>query len=329
MSVYTTVTHAELKQFLRLYDIGELTDFKGISAGMENSNYFLDTSKGRYVLTLYEVYSAEELPFFLGLMQHLSAHKVKTLTPVSDKRGGLLNQLCGKPAAIIKRLPGTALTQSKVSIEHCRLIGEELARFHLAAKSYHHYRANERNNDFSAQLTNSLLVSLNIQDQQLLQQELNFQQTIDWHTLPSGITHSDLFCDNSIFAYIDNKIVLSGIIDLYFSCHDAYIYDLAVVANDWCFNFNQHTNTNQLDESRWMALLSAYNKVRKLQQVEKEAWTAMLRISALRFWILRLNITLNPRSGEMVLLKDPNEFKDKLKACLRDKEIIRQSVLLL
>jgi homoserine kinase type II len=327
MSVYTTVTSAELKQFLRLYDIGELTDFKGISAGMENTNYFLDTSKGRYVLTLYEAYSIEELPFFLGLMQHLSAHKVETSTPVSDKQGELLNQLCGKPAAIIERLAGTALAQSEVSIEHCRLMGDALARFHLAAESYHHYRANERNDDFSAQLTSSLLASLNTQDQQLFLQELNFQQTIDWHALPSGITHSDLFCDNSMFDYVDNKIVLSGIIDLYFSCHDAYIYDLAVIANDWCFNSNQHTGSNQLDESRWMALLSAYNKVRKLQQVEKEAWTAMLRISALRFWILRLNVTLNPRGGEMVLLKDPNEFKDKLKACLRDKEVIKQSVL--
>ncbi|MCK5917699.1 MAG: homoserine kinase [Cocleimonas sp.] len=327
MSVYTTVSSTELKQFLALYDIGELIAFNGITAGMENTNYFLDTTQGRYILTLYEAYSVEELPFFLGLMQHLSAHQVETVTPVVDRQGQLLNQLCQKPAAIVERLAGEALAQSDVTIEHCRLMGDALARFHLAGESYHLYRANERNNDFSSGITTALLASLNQQDQQLLQQELEFQQTIDWDALPSGITHSDLFCDNSMFAHVDNKIVLSGIIDLYFSCHDAYIYDLAVVANDWCFSSEQ--GNNHLDVSRWMALLSAYNKVRALQKNEKKAWTAMLRISALRFWILRLNATLNPRDGEMVLQKDPNEFKDKLNACLRDHEEIEQAIITL
>ena len=325
MSVYTSVSSAKLKQFLLQYDLGELLQFKGITAGMENTNYFLDTTKGHYVLTLYEAYSVEELPFFLGLMQHLSTHQVETTTPVIDKQGQLLNQLCGKPTAIIERLSGAALVQSDVTIEHCRLMGDALARFHLAGESYQHYRENERESDFSEAFTTSLLATLNKQDKQLFQQELDFQQTIDWTALPSGITHSDLFCDNSMFDYIENKIVLSGIIDLYFSCHDAYIYDLAVVANDWCFSANQ--GVNSLDEARWMALLSAYNKVRKLQQTEKKAWTAMLRISALRFWMLRLNVTLNPRDGEMVLRKDPNEFKDKLIACLRDQKAIERAML--
>ncbi len=172
MSVYTTVSSAELKPFLLQYDLGELVEFKGITAGMENTNYFLDTTKGRYVLTLYEAYSVEELPFFLGLMQHLSAHQVETTTPVVDKQGQLLNQLCGKPTAIIERLAGTALAQSEVTIEHCRLMGDALARFHLAGESYNHYRENERKADFSAMLTTSLLAALNKHDQQLFQQEL-------------------------------------------------------------------------------------------------------------------------------------------------------------
>jgi homoserine kinase type II len=327
MSVYTRVISTELKPFLLHYDIGELVDLKGITAGMENTNYFLDTTQGRYVLTLYEAYSAEELPFFLGLMQHLSAHQVETITPVTDKQGQRLNQLCGKPAAIIERLTGTALTPSEATIEHCQLMGDALARFHLAGESYQYYRANERNTDFSASLTTPLLAALNPQDQQLLQQELDHQHTIDWEVLPSGITHSDLFCDNSMFDRVDNKLVLSGIIDLYFACHDAYIYDLAVVANDWCFA--SHQGIAYLDEARWMALLSAYNNVRTLQPSEKEAWVAMLRTSALRFWMLRLNNTLNPREGEMVLQKDPNEFKDKLTDCLRDLEKIKQTLLLL
>ncbi|MCK5811141.1 MAG: homoserine kinase [Cocleimonas sp.] len=327
MSVYTSVSSAELKPFLLHYNIGELVHFEGITAGMENTNYFLNTTQGRYVLTLYEAYSAEELPFFLGLMQHLSAHQVETITPVIDKQGQLLNQLCGKPAAIIERLTGAALTQSEVTLEHCRLMGDALARFHLAGESYAPFRPNERNADLSTSLTTPLLAALTPQDQQLLQQALDDQQTIDWAVLPSGITHSDLFCDNSLFDRVDNKLVLSGIIDLYFSCHDAYIYDLAVVANDWCFG--SHQGIACLDEARWMTLLSAYNKVRTLQPSEKDAWTAMLRTSALRFWMLRLNNTLNPREGEMVLLKDPNEFKDKLTACLRDQEKIKQALLAL
>lgn len=325
MSVYTSVNRNELEQFLQHYPIGELISFKGISAGMENTNYFVDTSKGRYVLTLYEAYSAEELPFFLGLMQHLSTHDIKTITPVMDKKGGMLNQLCNKPAAIIKRLSGCSLSHKEVTLEHCRLIGEALAHFHLAARSYDHYRPNKRSDDFSPKVTTSLLASMSSADQQLFQQELSVQKQINWHTLPSGITHSDLFCDNAMFDNVDNKVVLSGIIDLYFSCHDAYIYDLAVVANSWCFNENKATF--HLNTERWMTLLSAYNTVRKLEDAEKHAWVTMLRNSALRFWILRLNSVLHPRDGEMVLQKSTTEYKHKLQACLRDQEHITQTVM--
>jgi homoserine kinase type II len=323
MSVYTTVSSTELEHFLLDYNIGKLIDFTGISAGMENTNYFLDTQKGRYVLTLYEAYSRKELPFFLGLMQHLSAHQVETISPIPDKKGALLNQLCGKPAAIIKRLSGSSLTHATVSTEHCRLIGDGLAHFHLAGESYQGVRANERGNDLSSQRTTPLLAAMSPQDQQLFQQELAFQQTIHWDTLPSGITHSDLFCDNSMFDTVDNTLVLSGIIDPYFSCQDAYLYDLAVVANDWCFI------EARLDTTRWVALLSAYNKIRPLETIEKQNWVAMLRSSALRFWILRLNVTLNPREGEMVLQKNPHEFKHKLQACLQQQDTLTQTVMAL
>ena len=322
MSVYTTVSTEELKYFLLQYDLGELVKFVGITEGMENTNYFLDTSKGRYVLTLYEAYSKEELPFFLGLMQHLSACQVDTLTPVADRQGALVNSLCGKPTAIIERLEGKALQQSDVTIEHCRLIGDALARFHLAGQSYDGHRENEDRYYFlSAKITTPLLSALSKEDQQLLQQELDFHKTIKWNELPSGITHSDLFCDNSVFRYVDNQLVLSGIIDLYLSCHDAFIYDLAIVANDWCCDENNH-----LDQTRWLALLSAYNKVRELETVEKQAWVGMLRSSALRFWVWRLDHKLNPPAGEMVLCKNPDDYKCKLQACLKDQKEIMQTI---
>jgi homoserine kinase type II len=325
MSVYTSVSRDELRQFLQYYTIGELISFKGITEGMENTNYFVDTSKGRYVLTLYEAYNTKELPFFLGLMQHLSAYQVKTITPVIDKKGGLLNQLCNKPAAIIERLSGVALSKKEVTLEHCRLIGDALAHFHLAAQSYDHYRPNARSDNFSPNMTMPLLASMSATDQQFFQKELSFQESIHWNTLPSGITHSDLFCDNSLFDHTDNKVILSGIIDLYFSCHDAYIYDLSVVANAWCFD--ESKEEFRLDTDRWFALLSAYNKVRKLEEIEKKAWLPMLRSSALRFWIWRLHNILNPREGEMVLQKDPNEYKNKLQACLQDHAHITQAVM--
>ncbi len=322
MSVYTSVSTAELENFLQQYNLGKLVKFTGIRAGMENTNYFLDTSRGHYVLTLYEAYSFKELSFFLGLMQHLSAHQVKTLTPVADQKGEFLNQLCGKPAAIIERLQGEALQQEEVTLEHCHLIGKALARFHLAGQSYQNYRDNkDRDYYLSSKMIASLMPSLSKQDQQLLQQELAFHQTILWQELPSGITHSDLFCDNVIFYQENNKLILSGIIDLYLACYDAFIYDLAIVANDWCCDAHHH-----LDAERCLALLSAYNEIRPLERNEKEVWFAMLRSGALRFWVSRLDNKLNPPEGEMVLCKSPDDYKFKLQACLEDQQKITQTI---
>ncbi len=317
MSVYTTVTREALVIFLDDYDLGNLIDFTGIAAGMENTNYFVNTTKGRYVLTLYEQYTHDDLPFFLGLMAHLSQHHVKTIKPVANKNKQFLGTLCEKPAVLIERLSGASLKQSEVSIEHCRLIGDALARFHLAALSYPQQRHHQRDIDLSPKFTQPLIATLEGEDKALLQQELEFSKTINWQSLPSGITHSDLFCDNAMFDMVDGKLVLSGIIDLYFACNDAFIYDLAVVANDWCSN-----EDSSLDKARVSALLVAYNKVRELEENEKQAWLAMLRICYLRFWVLRLDLHVNPRGGELVLRKDPNELKLKLQYCLLNKDSI-------
>ncbi len=324
MSVYTTVSNAELRSFLLAYDVGELVDFSGISAGMENTNYFVETSKGSFVLTLYEQHSAEDLPFFLGLMHHLSLHNVETITPVADKQDRLFGQLCEKPAALIERLSGTSLNSSEVTTEHCSLIGNALARFHLAGMSYDKQRENQRDKDLSPEFINTFIDKLDTEDKQLLQQELDFQKTINWNELASGITHSDLFCDNSMFDDANGKLLLTGIIDLYFACNDAFILDLATVAMDWCSN-----NDGSFDETRLKALLLAYNKVRKLESLERQAWHDMLRSSILRFWAFRLEMLVNPRGGDLVLRKDPNELKIKLQACLREKDSLMNLIKLI
>jgi homoserine kinase type II len=321
MSVYTTVTEAEITQFIQYYNVGKLISYIGISAGMENTNYAVDTTKGRFILTLYEHYNAEELPFFLDLMQHLSSHDVKTITPVADKTGQVLQSLAGKPAALIERLAGKALTTTGVSVEHCKIIGKTLAQFHRAGLSYDQKRSHDREKDLAPQLISKLLPKLSVKDAALLQQEIDDQQLVDWETLPAGIIHADLFCDNSIFDHVDNKLVLSGIIDLYLACNDAFIYDLAIVANDWCCHVD-----GTLDETRWLPLLRAYNDIRPITDVEKKVWVTMLRMGALRFWVGRLDIVFYPPTGDMVMKKDPNELKHKLQACLRDQQKINQLI---
>ena len=324
MSVYTTVTKVELKHFLQNFDsleVGEILSFSGIAAGMENTNYTLDTTHGAFILTLYEHYDATELPFFLDLMQHLSIHGVKTISPVSDKEGRILQSICGKPAALIKRLEGVALSPADVSTAHCEIIGDSLARFHVAGTSFKQFRPHDRHKDISPDIVNTLFPKLATEDQHLLQQELAHKQTINWQDLPSGIIHADLFCDNSIFCTVDNQPQLSGIIDLYLACNDAFIYDIAIVANDWCFELDGTFNA-----TRCSAFLNAYHNVRPITMEEKREWLAMLRLSNLRFWISRLTISLFPPTGDMVMQKRPEELKQKLLTCRRNQKLIRQQI---
>ncbi len=321
MSVYTSVNKEELTQFIQKYNIGEITSFSGISAGMENTNYAVDTTQGKFILTIYEHYRKEELPFFLDLLKHLSTHQVKTITPVSDIKGRVLQSLCGKPAALIERLPGTALSPTEVSVDHCKIIGEALAQFHLAGMSFDQQRTHDRDEDLSSHLVCKLLPMLSIEERGLLTQERTAQKSIPWDILPSGIIHADLFCDNSIFDRVNNQPVLSGIIDLYLACNDALIYDVAIVVNDWCCHPD-----GSLDDARWLPLLRAYHAVRPIIEEEKQVWIAMLNLSNLRFWISRLDILFFPPEGDMVMQKNPDELKHKLQACLRDQQDIMQKM---
>ncbi|MEW5839021.1 MAG: homoserine kinase [Pseudomonadota bacterium] len=297
MSVYTRVERPQLEAFLAAFNAGQLVEYTGISAGIENTNYFVTTDQGRYVLTLFEQLSADELPFFLNLMAHLAEHGVPTAHPLANRSGSYLDELCAKPAALVQRLHGSTLDQPQVG--HCAAIGQALAEFHLAGQSYPLERANPRGPHWWREAVTRLQGRLDAHSAAQLDAEIAFQFAHRRDNLPRGVIHADLFRDNALF---DGE-KLSGIIDLYYACNDALLYDLAVTVNDWCVN-----EQRELDASRTHALLAAYMQVRPLTVEERAAWPVMLRAAALRFWLSRLLDLHFPREGELTHTKDPQAF---------------------
>lgn len=302
MSVYTLIDSAQLSGFLQDYALGELVKFEGISAGIENTNYFVDTTNGRYVLTIFEHHTADELGYFLNIMAFMAEHAIPTAHPKADREGQYLKTLAGKPAALVERLSGKTLEQP--GLVHCKVMAESLAKFHLAGADFGYYRANDRDLNWAKKTVAQIQDLMTPDDQELIKSELAFQQTIDWAHLPQSVIHADLFTDNALF---DGEN-LSGIIDLYYACHGACLYDLAVMVNDWCRQPN-----HELDMQKLTVALNAYQMVRPLTEAEHQAWFAALRMAALRFWLSRLKDKLIPREGEMTMIKDPDVFKTLLK----------------
>jgi homoserine kinase type II len=297
MSVYTRVERSALEAFLNAFDAGELLDYVGISAGIENTNYFVSTAKNRFVLTLFEQLGADELPFFLELMAHLAEHGVPTAHPLANRQGHYLDSLCAKPAALVQRLHGGTLEHPEAA--HCAAIGAALAQFHLAGQSYPAERTNPRGPQWWRTAVEQLHEHLQVDEAAQLDAEISFQFSHRWDDLPRGIIHADLFRDNALF----EGERLSGIIDLYYACTDALLYDIAITVNDWCV-----TETRELDPARTQALLMAYASVRPFTPAEHAAWPVMLRAAALRFWLSRLLDLHFPREGELTHTKDPQAF---------------------
>ena len=298
MSVYTTVTPAELRLWLRDYNVGTLSDLKGISAGIENTNYFVYTTAGRYVLTLFEKLTAAELPFYLDLMAHLADHGIPSARPLPDYHGSLLGELNGKPAALVSFLPGEDIEEPDAN--HCAAVGTMLARIHVAGQSYSKRMDNPRGLAWWCEVTPQLTSFLSAPEAELLQREVAFQSSQRFETLPHGAIHADLFRDNVLF----EGLRISGVIDFYFACTDALLYDLAICVNDWCVLGN-----GELDDKRSSALLDAYQHERPLAPAEPPAWSVMLRAAALRFWVSRLYDYHLPRPGELTHAKDPAHFR--------------------
>ena len=315
MSVYTPVSEAELSNFLCQYNIGELISHTGISAGIENTNYFVDTTQGRYILTLFEHHTAEELVYFLDLMSTLADASVPTAKPISQRQGEILAELNGKPAALVTCLKGSTLDKKQASYAQCEAIGNALARMHVAGHDFPHQREPDRGVSWRELMGDELVKheALALDDEQLLKQELEYQATINFELLPSGVIHADLFRDNAMFEGDE----LSGIIDLYYACNDAFLFDMAVVVNDWCWSLD-----GGIDKDRLSIFLNAYHQVRPLENSEREYWFATLKAAALRFWLSRLKDKFSPREGELTQVKDPDEFKAKLQYLVASKELI-------
>lgn len=311
MSVYTVVTPEQLKRFLADYELGELEQFVGISNGIENTNYFVTTSTGDYVLTLFEVLQADELPYFLELMAFLAEHEIPVAHPVPDRRGMYLQRLNGKPAALVQRLIGASVDEPTVG--QCRAIGEQMARMHTACDQFGMHRDPDRGPEWWETTAAELKPRLSTSDRNILHDELVYQAQVNRSDLPFGVIHGDLFRDNALF--VGER--LTGIIDFYYACNYYLIYDLAVTFNDWC-----NTGDPERDNDNATHLLAGYQKLRQVTDREIEVWPAMLRGAALRFWLSRLKDMHFPRPGEMTHIKDPTVFRDILTRCRgRDAEL--------
>ena len=301
MSVYTSVETAQLEQFLTRYELGILRDFEPIAAGITNTNYTLDTDSGGFVLTLYEHHSDDELEYMLGLQQYLVNRSVHCSSPVKDRRGELFSSLNQRPAAIIHRLPGQV--QTTPGLQYCALIGAELARFHLAGQDYPGVRRNPRGLDWIVAVRDMLDANLNHNDQQLITATLQAARQLDLDRLPQGAIHADLFHDNALF--IEDR--LGGILDFDYACSDCFVFDIAILLNDWCLD-----NRLELVASRVTAVLDAYQQHRRLEAIEIAALPLMLRVTALRFWLSRLYDASFPLTGELTFVKSPNDFRQML-----------------
>lgn len=307
MSVFTRVTADELSAWLKRYAVGTLSGLQGIAAGIENTNYFVTTSHGRFVLTLFEKLSAAELPFYLNLMAHLARHGIPCPAPVADRDNRYLGALKDKPATLVTCLPGAPVTAPQA--RHCERVGAMLADMHLAGRSYDGTLENPRGPQWWREAAQRIMPFLDDERRELLRSELEFHSRSRLRGLPRGPIHADLFRDNVLFDGDAALANIGGVIDFYFAGIDALLFDIAVTVNDWCVDA-----AGEIDAARGTALLAAYRATRPFTAVEREAWPAMLRAAALRFWLSRLYDFYLPRPGELTHAHDPEHFRRVLEA---------------
>jgi len=307
MAVFTPVSDDDARSLLASYSIGDFVSLRGIAAGIENTNYFLSTSLGEYVLTIFEVLTTEQLPFYIELMHHLAKDGVPVPYPQTRQDGTRLSSLHGKPAAIVSRLAGGY--EPDPTPAHCALAGETLAYAHLSGKSFDIYQPNLRGLAWWEKTAPVVLPFLSTELQVLLKTSLAEQsalaKTSQWINLPRGPSHCDLFRDNVLFAGTRESPQMGGLIDFYFAGFDTWLFDVAVSVNDWCIT-RPGAQFSQVHVDAW---LGAYAKVRPFTADEKLAWPAMLRGAALRFWLSRLYDFHLPRPAQTLKPHDPTHFE--------------------
>jgi len=303
MAVFTAVTLDDLQAWLEQFQLGKALAIDGIASGIENSNFFLTTERGAYVLTIFENLSFSQLPFYLQLMKHLAARGIPVPDPVGSRAGELVVPLHGKPAAIVSKLAGSS--QMDPQPVHCAAMGDMLARMHMAAQSFTMHQPNLRGLDWCAATAPAVLPFLSDSEAGLLRTEIAFQQafagTPAYASLPRGPVHADLFRNNVMFV----GATLTGCFDFYFAGVDTWLFDLAVTVNDWCID----QDNGRFDAARLRALLDAYHAVRPFTPDETLAWQPLLRAAALRFWLSRLYDLHMPRAAEMLTPHDPTHFE--------------------
>ena len=317
MAVYTPITAQQAQTLLDDLALGQLIRLQGIQGGIENTNYFVDSERGSFVLTLFERLTHAQLPFYLELMRHLAEKGVAVPAPHANAAGQILHTVAGKPAALVDKLAGAS--QLKPQAVHCAAIGRALAQLHVAGADFPLQQPNLRGLQWIAQTVPVVLPYLNPEQTQLIQSELSAQQTLAassaYASLPRGAVHADLFRDNALFVGEQ----LSGIFDFYFAGTDTYAFDMAVCLNDWCIDLS----TGQDDAQRVAAFVQAYEAVRPLTAAERELLPAMRRLGALRFWTSRLWDFYLPREAEVLQAHDPKHFERVLLALREAQEVLQ------
>lgn len=333
MSVYTNLTSAEVTAYLNQFNLGDYVHHEGISAGVENTNFFVSIQSieglvKKYVLTIFEHHDVNEVESFINIGRHLAGRDVPVPGPIADKNGYFLHKLKNKPAILCPCLPGSH--PEKITADHCLQIGKALAQFHLAGAGLKGLEENNRGLQWWPEIGRELIQSslskladgsdplLTQEQQEVLVDEVEFQesQTELWYSLPRGLIHGDLFHDNALFeisAKAGDK--LGAILDIYNACQDAWLFDLAIVANDWCASSN-----GEWQEGNLPALMAGYQSVRELTELEQQTWGVCLRAAALRFWLSRLTtqqhqadaIAKDPMKALVTTIKDPMEYFLKL-----------------
>jgi homoserine kinase type II len=307
MAVFTPVRDIDARELLKRYDLGDVVSLRGITAGIENTNYFLSTTRGEYVLTLFEVLTQDQLPFYIELMHHLAGKGIPVPEPQTMHDGSRLTLLHDKPCAIVTRLSGGY--EPSPSPAHCALAGETLARAHLAGQDFPIVQPNLRGLSWWQDTIPKVLPFLTATQSSLIQQTLDEQtryaDTDTYRSLPSGPAHCDLFRDNVLFDGTFELPRMGGFIDFYFAGCDTWLFDVAVSVNDWCIE----RNSGVFEADKLSAWLQAYAAIRPFTAEERQAWPVMLQAAALRFWVSRLYDYFLPRPAQTLKPHDPRHFE--------------------
>jgi homoserine kinase type II len=301
MAVYTSINSSDLSGWFKKFNFKDFIDFKGISSGVTNSNYVIFMPHSKFILTLFEHITIEELPFYSDLMTYLAQENFLCPKPIENNSGQALGLLKDKPALMVSFLDG----KEKVirSPKSCYLVGQYLAKLHLTANNFPQLNKNTRGLDWVSDMYLNLKKYLSLEDQGILELEINYHKEMDKAELPEGIIHGDLFKDNVLF--LNDKV--SGFIDFYYACNEKFIYDIAIAINDWCID-----QDGQINKSMFLEFIKGYQSKRKLTDNEQEYLNVALRLAALRFWLSRLEDFYNAKEGEITSIKDPKHFKDIL-----------------